>query len=172
MTVDLGENNPGIHWVYGDHLVKIEPAFEDYAFMLEDVCAAMKLSSDECMIFPMMGPIKNAVATIYDGNRIIVYDRRLSAIIGGDGAEVVIAHELAHHYCGHLYKASDPKQELEADRFAGAAMKLMGRPLDAAMSAIPILAERPARTHPGRAERIEALVEGWEHPERGKACND
>ena len=170
-TIDLGEKNPGVHMLYDHAMVKIEPAFEDYSFMMFDVCDAMKLTGDDCMIYPMNGEIGgNAIATVEDGNKIIVYDRRLSTIVGADGAEVIIAHEVAHHYCGHLGKPADPKQELEADRFAGAAMRLMKRSLEATLAAVPILSERPGRTHPGRVERIAALMDGWEHPEIGKDC--
>lgn len=171
MTVDLGEKNPGVHMLYDHKLVKVEPAFEDYSFMMFDVCDAMGLKGDDCMIYPMNGEIGgNAIATILDSNKIIVYDRRLSPIVGSDGADVIIAHEVGHIYCGHIGTPADPKQELEADRFAGAAMRLMKRPLEATLATLPILSERPGRTHPGREERIAALMEGWEHPETGKSC--
>jgi hypothetical protein len=171
MTVNLGDKNPGVHMLFDNTIVKIEPAFEDYSFMMFDVCDVMKLTVEDCNIFPMNGEIGgNAIATIEDGNKIIVYDRRLSPIVGSDGAEVIIAHEVAHHYCGHIGKPADPNHELEADRFAGAAMKLMKRPLESTLATLPILSERPSKSHPARAERIAALMDGWEHPETGKNC--
>jgi len=171
ITVDLGQKNPGVHMLYDNAIVKIEPAFEDYSFMLFDVCDAMGLKGDDCMIYPMNGEIGgNAIATILFGNKIIVYDRRLSPIVGGDGAEVIIAHEVGHIYCGHIGTPANPKQELEADRFAGAAMRLMKRPLEATLATLPILSKRASKSHPGRAERIAALMDGWEHPETGKNC--
>ena len=49
----------------GNRKVWIEPAFKDYAFMLFDVCDAMKVSTDECLIYPMNGDLGgNASATI------------------------------------------------------------------------------------------------------------
>lgn len=171
MTVDLGRKNAGVHMLYDDVIVKIEPAFEDYSYMMFDVCDTMGLKGDDCIIYPMNGEIGgNAIATILDGNKIIVYDRKLSPIVGPDGAQVIIAHEVGHIYCRHLGTPADPKQELEADRFAGAAMKLLKRPLEATLATLPILSERPTKSHPGRAQRIAALMEGWEHPETGKDC--
>jgi hypothetical protein len=47
----------------------------------------MHLAGDECTIFPMNAELGgNAIATILDGNRVIVYDRTLSAKVGYDGA--------------------------------------------------------------------------------------
>ena len=56
------------------------------------------------------------------------------------------------------------------DAFAGAAMKLMGMPVDAALAAVVVLDERPSLTHPGRQERVVAIKAGWNDPQAGKAC--
>ncbi|MER8753297.1 hypothetical protein NKH57_29425 [Mesorhizobium sp. M1050] len=110
------------------------------------------------------------MATVVDGNRVIVYDRKLSAIVGAEGAEMIIAHELGHHHCHHLGTPIDPHKELVADAFAGAAMKLMGMPLEAALAAVAVLDKRPSPSHPGRQERVAAIKAGWSEPEAGKAC--
>jgi hypothetical protein len=81
-----------------------------------------------------------------------------------------IAHELGHHHCHHLGTPADPHKELVADAFAGAAMKLMGRPLDAALAMVPALDERPSLTHPGKDDRVKAITAGWHDPEAGKDC--
>jgi hypothetical protein len=67
-------------------------------------------------------------------------------------------------------RCSDPRKELEADAFAGAAAKLLGKSVEAALSAVPILDERPSRTHPGRRDRVIAITAGWNDPEAAKAC--
>jgi len=171
MSVDLGQNGPALHMPFGDTMVKVEPAFEDYAFMVTDVCDAMSLTTEECLIYPMNGTLGgNAIATVLDGNRIIVYDRELSKIVGGDGAEMIIAHEVAHHFCGHIGTVAVPQQELDADRFAGSAMRRMGRSLPSALSAIPIFDRRPSMSHPDKATRIKAITEGWNNPGSGKSC--
>lgn len=157
--------------------VAIEPAFEDYAFMLEDACGAWSLTTGEgCMIFPMMGDIGwNAVATVCDGNQIIVYDRRLSLEVGYEGAQAVISHELGHHFCGHLREgvtgtARNHEIELEADRFAGATMHLLEFSRQQVLSYQSLLSELPAQGHPGRDARTQALLEGWDDPQSALAC--
>lgn len=175
LVLDFSQaNSSALHLPVGDQRVAITPAFEDYSFMMFDICDAVGLDvadEEECSIFPMNGDLGgNAIATILDGNRIIVYDRQLSPIIGGDGAEAVIAHELAHHYCGHLEMTDGHQLELEADAFAGAAMKLMGRSLESALSAAPILSERPSISHPEREMRIQAITRGWNDPVFGTSC--
>jgi hypothetical protein len=155
----------------GDQSVTIVPAFEDYAFMMAEVCAAMKLSTDECLIYPMNGDLGgNAIATVLDGNRILVYDRHLSSLVGSDGAETLIAHEVGHHFCGHLNSEPSHELELKADRFAGATLKLMGRTLESALAAVPLFDERPSKSHPEKRLRIEAITAGWNDPELGRDC--
>lgn len=168
----LGKDSPALHMPVGKQDVFAVPAFEDYMYMFFDLCDAMGLDiSDECNIYPMNASIgKNAIATTQDGNRLIVYDRELSPIVGGDGAMMVIAHELGHHYCHHLGKPGGPERELEADRFAGSAMRKAGMTLKGALDVVDILEERPSKSHPGRADRVEAIKSGWNHPEIGKSC--
>lgn len=110
MVIDFTKA-PALHFPVGPDRQKVvvTPAFEDYMYMMFDVCDAMQLSSEECKIYPMNGAIGgNAIATEVDGNRMIVYDRELSPIVGYEGAMAIIAHEVAHHYCGHLGKPANP----------------------------------------------------------------
>jgi hypothetical protein len=172
VVLHLGKNSPALHIPVGDKDVFAEPAFEDYMYMFFDLCDAMSLDVEsEWNIYPMNASLGgNAIATVQDGNRIIVYDRTLSSEIGYEGAMMVFAHELGHHYCHHLGISADPRKELAADRFAGAAMRLSKMSLDAALSAVPILDERPSKSHPGRADRVDAITKGWNTPLIGKKC--
>jgi hypothetical protein len=157
--------------VSGTTKVLLEPAFEDYSYMLEDACVAMNITGDQCMIFSLMGPVGfNAMATVIDGNKAIVYDRRLSGVVGGDGAEGIIAHELGHHFCQHVGKNHMPSFEIEADVFAGAAMKRMNRTLAATLSYTEVLPESSSSSHPGKRERVVALTKGWTKPETANDC--
>ena len=172
-VIDLSKDTGLIHFVPGLGKIHVSPAFEDYSFMLEDVCNAMELSSDECLIYPMNAQLgRNAIATIIDGNRVIIYDRELSPILGYEGAIAVIAHELAHHYCGHLTKTPAMSHEYEADIFAGAAMKNAGFDLYAAMSFSVIFDERPSLFHPKKSDRMKAIMKGWEEPLVAKSCKE
>jgi hypothetical protein len=167
----FGEDAKSIHMPVGNRNVWIEPAFEDYASMLFDVCDAMKISTDECLIYPMNGDLGgNAIATIVDGNSLVVYDRTLSTILGYEGAMAVIAHEVGHHYCGHIDRPPDTKMELEADRFAGGAMRAADYSLDSTLTMAKVFDERPSPSHPGRREREAAITAGWNGPEAAKAC--
>lgn len=86
MTIVFGANARSLHMPAGSSSVAIVPAFEDYAFMLFDVCDAMKMSKEDCNILPTNGDLGgNAIATIYDGNELVVYDRTLSPKIGYGG---------------------------------------------------------------------------------------
>lgn len=163
--------------MYDGGLFTLEPAFEDYTFMLFDACDAWGLTIEKgCDIFPMMGAIKwNAVAAICDGNKVIVYDRRISPSIGYDGAQAVIAHELGHLVCNHLAMpnvdtAESHMHEFEADKFAGATLRRIGFSRDAALSYLHLLMEQPSLSHPGRAERMAALLAGWDDPDSGLEC--
>ena len=155
----------------GAKKVLLEPAFEDYSYMLEDACNAMSIKGDGCMIFSLMGPVGfNAMATVINGDKVIVYDRRLSGVVGGDGAEAIIAHELGHHFCKHVGKVHEVRFEIEADVFAGAAMKRMSRPLVSALSYAEVLSENSTGSHPSRNDRIAALTKGWTFPETASDC--
>lgn len=160
--------------VYNGDLYMLEPAFEDYSHMLFDACSAWDLSFDSgCDIFPMMGAInRNAVATTCDDNKVIIYDRRLSPNLGYIGSQAVIAHELGHHICDHLQESliSDHQQELEADRFAGATLRLMGFSRVSVASYTNIISDHATPTHPSRLERLAALRAGWDNPYRDNVC--
>lgn len=145
--------------------VPIEPAFEDYYFMLFDVCDAIKI---KCLIFPMMGEVENAVAYLNEySDSIIIYDRRLSPILGYVGANAVIAHEVGHHYCGHLTfrKAiARHEAEAEADRFLGFAMaKLdLGVQLSELIGAYESLGiDKGSKTHPPIERRVKEITSGY-----------
>lgn len=163
--------------IYDGGLFTLEPAFEDYSFMLFDACEAWEMTIEKgCDIYPMMGAIKwNALATVCDGNKVIVYDRRISPRIGYDGAQAVIAHELGHHLCNHLTvskAASDEShdQELEADKFAGATLRMLGFSRESALSYLPLLMEQSTLSHPSRIKRKAALLAGWDDPGSGLEC--
>jgi hypothetical protein len=151
-------------------VIPIEPAFEDYLYMYFDICDVMHM---ECSYPVLMGDLGyNAVATRHPvGGEIIIYDRKLSSI---SDPEVVIAHEMAHLKCQHLDWPRDEEHahmaELQADRFAGAAMRLLGRPRDGLPSAYDFLKDQPSLSHPAKELRIEALLSGFDDPEAAREC--
>lgn len=182
ITIHLGKGTKGIHIPIGEEDIKVVPAFEDYAYMLFDACDAMGMTieSGDCDIYPMNGPIhRNAIATEIDSDRndgkmqkIIVYDRELSDELGSyEGAQGVVAHELGHHFCGHLAVSQiNPEQELEADRFAGAVMRKLKFSEGQAKDMATVFDERPLKTHPAKADRIAAIKSGWNNPVSALSC--
>ncbi len=110
----------------------------------------------------------NAVATFYQGNRVIIHDPAWAR--SGAESYLVIGHEAGHHFCGHTlanFRRSPQERELEADRFSGAAIKNFeayhGKPFlrEAISAATRLYSESGSRSHPPRAARIEAITAGY-----------
>lgn len=77
----------------------------------------------------------------------------------------VLAHEIGHHLNGHTLEGvgSRPNKEIEADEFAGFAMKKLGATLQEAQGIFSFLnATDGPPTHPVRAKRYEAIKRGWD----------
>tara|TARA_R110002051_G_scaffold180913_3_gene250401 strand:+ start:63309 stop:64709 length:1401 start_codon:yes stop_codon:yes gene_type:complete len=76
----------------------------------------------------------------------------------------VLAHEVGHFLLYHALnkKGSNPRWEIDADRFAGKTMAMMGSTLEEAQSMFDnyTLVE-DSRTHPARDKRLEAVKTGW-----------
>lgn len=106
-----------------------------------------------------------AFATIYKGQRYIVFDRAFTS--WGDGktdwhAIGVAAHEVGHHLASHVFTDETDKhaEELEADAFAGFAMGYLGATLEQALTLFP--GDRPASpSHPADSDRRVAITDGW-----------
>jgi hypothetical protein len=170
--VTIGKDAKAFHIPLGNKRVKITPAFEDYSDMVEDVCNSLSIPTSDCLLYTMNGEVSNALATIIDGNKVIIYDRRLSDLVGYEGAFGIVAHEVAHHYCRHHFDVSKNnwQAELEADRFAGAAAKRMKRSLEDTLAMAVVLDERPSTSHPPADLRRKAIEAGWNKPEIAKTC--
>jgi len=113
--------------------------------------------------------INNAYATIIRNQRYIVYDNRflerLDSYAGTKWASIsVLAHEMGHHYYNHVLNGSGstPPKELEADFFSGYVMAKMGASLQEAEAAMSKIASpRASSSHPGKADRLNAIANGW-----------
>ncbi len=113
--------------------------------------------------------INNAVATVIDNQRFIVYDPALFKYadkIGGTywNSMSILAHEIGHHLSGHtLQENANPlESELEADKFSGFILYKMGATLPQATLAISKLgSEEDSQSHPAKSKRIKAITEGW-----------
>jgi hypothetical protein len=118
--------------------------------------------------------IQNAVATIQkdDNDNLspyILYDpswlKRMADESKTDWASIgVLAHEVGHFLLYHALnnKGSNPRWEIDADRFAGKTLAMMGSTLAEAQSMFDnYTLEEDSRTHPGRSKRLEAVKTGW-----------
>lgn len=124
--------------------------------------------------------VENCQATIYKGKPYILYNpnfldqvKRLNftnstiPITSKNWEAItVLAHELGHHVNNHLLNphpdASQRDMELEADEFAGSMIFRMGGTSDEATFAYGLMPEIGTYEHPGRKQRIEAVLKGWE----------
>jgi hypothetical protein len=113
--------------------------------------------------------INNAYATIIRNERYIVYDNKflenIDRYAGTKLASIsVLAHEMGHHYYNHVVNGSGSSldKELEADFFSGYIMAKMGATLEEAEAAMSTIASPYASsTHPGKADRLNAIARGW-----------
>lgn len=155
-------------------LIPLEMAFEDYIYMSYDVCRAIGLAYDDvCTTYPLMGQVDfNALAIECSGVPKVIYDRRLSSEVGFYGAQAILAHELGHILCKHLWalSMSPHDKEIEADKFAGAVMRTLNLSKEMALSYLPLLSEQTSYSHPNNSDRKAALIWGWQNPDFTNKC--
>jgi hypothetical protein len=112
--------------------------------------------------------IENAIATVINNKRYIIYDPRLLAFTDTKSETYwssmsILAHEIGHHLSGHLMGNSNNHQaELEADKFSGFVLYKMGASIEQSIKAMELLgSEFDSDTHPNKKSRIEAIENGW-----------
>lgn len=114
--------------------------------------------------------IQNAYATIINNMRWIVYDNNFLEDIDEYtktkwSSISIMAHEMGHHYYNHVVSQSGstiPK-ELEADAFSGYMMARLGATKQQSIAAISAIAsDQASSTHPGKADRVNAISQGWD----------
>jgi tetratricopeptide (TPR) repeat protein len=117
--------------------------------------------------------INNALATIDDGIRYILYDPKFLSSISNNtkywGNMSILAHEVGHHINGHTLGTSvsaseNQLQELEADEFSGFVMQKLGATLEQATETIAAIApdgDDTYSSHPKKQRRIIAITKGY-----------
>lgn len=113
--------------------------------------------------------VDNAEARIINEERVIIYNQNfISAVETKTGskwaAKSILAHEVAHHVQGHTIKAggSQPKLELEADKWSGFVLYKLGAKLQESQTAMEKYASTTgSSTHPARSDRLQAIAVGW-----------
>lgn len=105
------------------------------------------------------------------GARLIFYDPQWAKTAPAE-FYLTLGHEIGHHLCGHVREEEEDEtmlqaNELEADRFSGAAIRNFeiyhGKPFlaDALKAASRLFPESRRPSHPARAARIEAMKTGY-----------
>jgi hypothetical protein len=114
-------------------------------------------------------PIENAVATIIDNKRYILYDPRLLSISDKKSGNYwssmsILAHEIGHHLSGHtLSNGARLKAELEADKYSGYVLyKLGASKLEATTAINNFGTDYDTNSHPSKQKRIDAIIQGWD----------
>ncbi|MFN4257335.1 MAG: SUMF1/EgtB/PvdO family nonheme iron enzyme, partial [Saprospiraceae bacterium] len=115
--------------------------------------------------------VANALATVSNGRRVIMYNPVFLENFKSDARTrwavyAVLAHEIGHHLSGHTFDESDPaarkKYELEADKFAGSAMRSLGATFDEAQAGVKnIKTEAETADYPPKSARIASVAAGW-----------
>jgi hypothetical protein len=110
--------------------------------------------------------VGNAAAGIEDKKRVLYYNPAwIARIDAGQRWQMLglLSHEIGHHLQGHtlLGTGSQPKIELEADRYAGFVLAKLGATNSEATGLWQTLSDRSTSTHPGRTERVAKVLEGW-----------
>lgn len=116
--------------------------------------------------------VKNAVATVENGKRFILYNTVFLEQFKGDAktkwaAYTVLAHEIGHHLNNHNFGEKDPKKrksmELEADKFAGGVCRTLGATLSETTAGIESMnLPGETATHPVKGARVAAVANGWQ----------
>ncbi|GEO00123.1 hypothetical protein NSE01_19550 [Novosphingobium sediminis] len=145
----------------------------DIAEARAQVERVVRVSGLEMNFEMIIDPSTPAAAEIINGRRVILFDPRFMAqmadrICPDWGAMSILAHEVGHHLAGHtLRQSAEPwRDELEADEFSGFVLARLGASLaETTSAAARILPEQATPTHPGRKDRIAAIVHGWQNAE-------
>lgn len=145
----------------------------DLAEARTQVERVVRVSGLEMNFEMIVDPSTPAAAEIINGRRVILFDPRFMAqvadrICADWGAMSILAHEVGHHLAGHtLRQSAEPwRDELEADEFSGFVLSRLGATLaETTSAAARILPEQATPTHPGRKDRIAAIVHGWQNAE-------
>ncbi len=116
------------------------------------------------------GDINNAMATMVNDQRLIIYNKDLFARIDDIDSSYwssmfILAHEIGHHLAYNISDTSSMlNAELEADIFAGAILYKMGADSNQVIAAVAsrfISNAKDTKTHPSKYKRIAAIKKSW-----------
>lgn len=120
--------------------------------------------------------IPNAAAAIVGEKRYILINPGYMEYVKNEAGTnwaiaIVLAHEIGHHLSGHTLEktGSRPEKELEADQYSGYVLNLMGASLRETLNSRAGLRDiEVVTTHPKRADRLQAIENGWRLAKQNK----
>jgi hypothetical protein len=136
--------------------------------VLRQVLAAAGLAGmEDRIVIRASAQTANAEAAIEKNERLIFYNaefmQEISVRTGNYWSMVaILAHEVGHHVRFHtMLPGREHEFELEADYQAGFILARMGARLEEAQAAFRTFPVEASRTHPARADRVQAVTLGW-----------
>jgi hypothetical protein len=149
--------------------VTVYPTFNFSTDADKMIAQMMQLLGLKSNFIVKAGAVQNAEASIRHGRRIIEYNPDFISQMNKKRISswtyiFTLAHEIGHHLNGHtVFKGKKVlTAELEADEFAGFMLQKLGATLLQARTAVNHISNPvTTKTHPGAAERIEAMEKGW-----------
>jgi len=145
--------------------------FEPDAQALKIVAEICRAIGVEQGFILMASDVKNAIACELDGKRYVLYNNNFLADFQTDArtrwaAYGVLAHEIGHHHNFHNFNEPSmvrrKEMELQADRFTGSVLRMLGATKDEARAAVSnLLNKDESATHPPASARSVAVVNGW-----------
>ncbi len=115
--------------------------------------------------------IKNAIATVDQGRRYILYSQQFFSRVDADAqskwiAYSILAHEIGHHILGHNFQETNPdrrkQMELEADEFSGNILRMLCAGQEDAVAAISTLLDHQvSHNYPPISARKEMIANSW-----------
>jgi Bacterial SH3 domain/Peptidase family M48 len=141
---------------------------EEARNVLRQILVAAGLAGiEDRIILRASAETPNAEAYIEKDERFIFYNAVFMQELAKQTKEywsmvAVLAHELGHHVRFHtVIPGRFHEFELEADYQAGFILRRLGGRLDQAQAAFRTFPEAASQTHPGRAQRLQAVTIGW-----------
>jgi len=117
---------------------------------------------------------ETAAAVLLGGERLLLYDQYSFATLDTAGRRkwvllAVLAHQIGHHRKDHDFSADSARrrgQELEADEYAGLALRRMGASISEVKAALDTFPKGPlSKNYPTWAERTASVEQGWRRPD-------
>jgi len=166
-----GCNADGREMELESYVITFDPSDEAKAIVNQVIDAAGVSANFELRF----ANVQNVTSTTYEGKRYLLYSNSFLKRFDNPstywGAYFMLAHEIGHHLKKHDFDETDPYSikynELDADAFAGAALRMFECTLREAQDGLLSLSLRPKTTvRPARSSRLEAMMLGWNRQDK------